>query len=245
MENRKSFTLAEVLITLSILGVVAAISIPNVIQQYQKRLTITKLQKAYANLEQATTNIAISSGCYGKDISCIIDQSSENETPTDIFKYAGFKYPIIKNPTSKSAYYLYCEDNNSCKFYESIYLRNTYYKIIDTANKIEYIPYIQTIYTNGKNNEKGILITVLTTSKSNEKLILGRNAFVFLIYGNFQLSPAKGCFGSTICPTSHSGDYDKPIIKNCSKDSSVYGSDAQPGISCAAKIIQDGWKINY
>ena len=41
------------LITLSILGIVAAIAIPNIIQNYQKRLTITKLKKAYAVLENA------------------------------------------------------------------------------------------------------------------------------------------------------------------------------------------------
>ena len=51
--KKVAFTLAEVLITLGIIGVVAALTIPNVIKQYQDRVTVTKLQKAYSVLNQA------------------------------------------------------------------------------------------------------------------------------------------------------------------------------------------------
>ena len=47
------FTLAEVLITLSILGVVAAISIPNIIHHYKERVLVTQLKKAYAEVSNA------------------------------------------------------------------------------------------------------------------------------------------------------------------------------------------------
>ena len=70
MKNKNAFTLAEVLITLSILGVVAAISIPSIVHKYKNRLTITKLQKAYSEVNQMATNIAINSGCYNQNISC-------------------------------------------------------------------------------------------------------------------------------------------------------------------------------
>jgi len=51
--DKFGFTLAEVLITLGIIGVVAAITIPNMITNYQKRQTVTKLKKVYAELNQA------------------------------------------------------------------------------------------------------------------------------------------------------------------------------------------------
>ena len=38
-----SFTLAEVLITLSILGIVAAVTVPSIVRNYQKKITVTKL----------------------------------------------------------------------------------------------------------------------------------------------------------------------------------------------------------
>ena len=41
------FTLAEVLITLGIIGVVAAMTIPNLIAKYQKEQTVVKLKKHY------------------------------------------------------------------------------------------------------------------------------------------------------------------------------------------------------
>ena len=48
-----AFTLAEVLITLGIIGVVAAMTIPNLITTHQKKVTVTKLQKAISVLNQA------------------------------------------------------------------------------------------------------------------------------------------------------------------------------------------------
>ena len=51
--KRYAFTLAEILITLSILGIVAAITIPNVIKNYKRKVTVTKVKKMYANLSSA------------------------------------------------------------------------------------------------------------------------------------------------------------------------------------------------
>jgi len=51
--RKVAFTLAEVLITLGIIGVVAAMTIPNLIAEQQKRTTVTKLQRAMSVLNQA------------------------------------------------------------------------------------------------------------------------------------------------------------------------------------------------
>lgn len=47
------FTLAEVLITLGIIGVVAAMTIPTLISNHQKKQTVVKLQKAISVMNQA------------------------------------------------------------------------------------------------------------------------------------------------------------------------------------------------
>jgi len=52
-KKKAAFTLAEVLITLGIIGVVAAMTIPNLIAEQQKRTTVTKLQRAMSVLNQA------------------------------------------------------------------------------------------------------------------------------------------------------------------------------------------------
>jgi len=49
----KGFTLAEVLVTLGIIGVISALTIPNVIKNYQKRQTVVQLKQAYSILANA------------------------------------------------------------------------------------------------------------------------------------------------------------------------------------------------
>ncbi len=49
----KAFTLAEVLITLAIIGIVAAMTIPTLITKYQEKATVTRLTKAYATVSNA------------------------------------------------------------------------------------------------------------------------------------------------------------------------------------------------
>ena len=50
---RAAFTLAEVLITLGIIGIVAALTLPSVIAKYQKEQTVVQLKKAYSTLDNA------------------------------------------------------------------------------------------------------------------------------------------------------------------------------------------------
>ena len=52
-DQRRAFTLAEVLITLAIIGVVAAMTIPTLIANYQEKATVAKLKKTYSILNQA------------------------------------------------------------------------------------------------------------------------------------------------------------------------------------------------
>ena len=51
--RRAAFTLAEVLITLGIIGVVAAMTMPSLIQKHREKVTVTRLKKVYSTLSQA------------------------------------------------------------------------------------------------------------------------------------------------------------------------------------------------
>ena len=55
MQNKRKigFTLAEALITLAIIGVVASITIPSIIKNYEKHQTEVKLKKAFVTLNEA------------------------------------------------------------------------------------------------------------------------------------------------------------------------------------------------
>ena len=73
--KRVAFTLAEVLITLGIIGVVAALTIPSLVAKYQKYVLKNQFLKAYSNLQNAI-NMTISANgtyydCYTNGISGI------------------------------------------------------------------------------------------------------------------------------------------------------------------------------
>ena len=53
LKGKNSFTLAEVLITLGIIGVVAAMTLPALIQKQNEKATVVQLKKAYSMLSQA------------------------------------------------------------------------------------------------------------------------------------------------------------------------------------------------
>lgn len=75
---KKAFTLAEVLITLGIIGVVAALTLPTLMANYRKHVVVTKLQKIYSVMNQA---INMSNAEYG-DVSGWVKDCGGSSTPT-------------------------------------------------------------------------------------------------------------------------------------------------------------------
>lgn len=59
---KKGFTLAEVLITLGIIGVVAAMTLPTLISHHKKQVVETRLAKFYSSISQATKLSEVDNG---------------------------------------------------------------------------------------------------------------------------------------------------------------------------------------
>ncbi len=57
-----AFTLAEILITLAVIGIVAALTIPNLVQKYKRLVVENKLKKFYVNINQAVQMAEIDYG---------------------------------------------------------------------------------------------------------------------------------------------------------------------------------------
>ena len=53
MKKILAFTLTEVLVTLGVIGVVAAMTIPTMVNNYQKKVYATQLKKSYSEISQA------------------------------------------------------------------------------------------------------------------------------------------------------------------------------------------------
>ena len=80
---KKGFTLAEVLVTVGVIGVVAALTIPSLSNSYQKRMLATQLQKAYSQISQA-------------GVMASADSMSNDFTKSNIIKDLKFIGPYLK-----------------------------------------------------------------------------------------------------------------------------------------------------
>ena len=74
-----AFTLAEVLITLGIIGVVAALTLPSVVAHYKEKVLVTQVQKAYSEMQNALKLYSAQNNC--SDITCISDT---NQTSAEL-----------------------------------------------------------------------------------------------------------------------------------------------------------------
>lgn len=63
--TKKAFTLAEVLITLGIIGIVAAMTIPTLLTNIREKQTVSKLKQTYSMLSQAFKLVEDNGGVLG------------------------------------------------------------------------------------------------------------------------------------------------------------------------------------
>lgn len=105
-KQKIAFTLAEVLITLGIIGVVAALTIPTLIANHEKKVTITGLKKVYSEL---TNMIKLSENENGEISTWDFPQSTANidETIKFINKYYIPYTNSAKVFTNRQEYYFY------------------------------------------------------------------------------------------------------------------------------------------
>ncbi len=84
-DSRKvAFTLAEVLITLGIIGVVAALTLPNLIENHNRKVVETRLEKVYSTMNQA---IRMAELDYGERETWFVDYSDKDAQKVWIEKY--------------------------------------------------------------------------------------------------------------------------------------------------------------
>ena len=122
--KRFAFTLAETLITLTIIGVVAALTIPNLLNKYTKHTYVVGLKKAYSQLQHAMKMIPITEGCSAGDYDCAgVFQDWGKVTNIDGQDFGG-------NPNKKRTYLLSkqfkTQDVNAkCPFQDYFYCFST------------------------------------------------------------------------------------------------------------------------
>lgn len=243
--NRTGFTLAEVLITLGIIGVIASITIPPLALNYQKQQYVTTLKKAYAEFNQVLVKIAADKGCPG-DLKCtgLFDVGTTHQSlGSEIVQY----FNVLKDCGTPAVGCLSNKiaDNFDGTSRTSWMMTNygTSYKFITADN----IAFIINNYHNNCGDTGSRSVTNNMTQICGELYVdvngpdKGPNNFGRDIY-NFYITNGKG---PIIYPD---GGADDDWDGHWQDDSGVpqyCHSGMTEGWQCAGRIIEEGWQMNY
>ena len=97
----KAFTLAEVLITLSIIGIVAAMTLPTLVQKKQDKELISMTRKVYSDINNAFLLSQQDYGVLG-DNSFLFSATDDNVTIAKTLLNISMVQRFVKNPHKKA-----------------------------------------------------------------------------------------------------------------------------------------------
>jgi prepilin-type N-terminal cleavage/methylation domain-containing protein len=229
---KKGFTLAEVLITLGVIGIVAVLTVPGVMKNYKNRLYVAQLEKTYSQIADATQAIMNSEHVdnfyettAGQAQSCSDADSGKCEAGVGYFLNNYFK-SIKRNclASGKSG----CMSSSS-SVYKSISGAALSSNILDYCVQTVSGAAICGAY-NPNNKCESFVIDVNGIAEPN---VSGRDVFSMDIHKDGSISD----FGSG-CRDGNSG-WSAALC--ATKNDTIANSAA----GCLTSVIEAGWKMNY
>jgi len=263
LQHRFAFTLAEVLITLGIIGVVAALTIPTLMANYQKVQEIAGLKKAYAEITEALKLMATDAGC-PDNLGCVDALDSEtNNTVGNTTDQLGNQFKkYFKLAKDCGSTYDASDANTKClsDSYSMGYKGATGgYQIANMNddqnggyNFITADGFAISLRSNGScdsndassktnlnlNQDCGQLIVDINGSKGPN--FFGRDIFVFLITNG--KGPALYPMGGS--EYIYADYYWNSWIDASGTPQNCYDGDIY-GNGCAGRIMEEGWQMKY
>lgn len=240
----RGFTLAEVLITLGIIGVVAALTLPALINKYQKVQYVTGLQKAYTVFNNGIKLLMADTGC--DDIKCtgLFEGSVEDSDFNDNMEKMVRKYfkvaKVCKYGNDSCAIMRhYLDGNESVVDFTNVFSFVTTDGITYRVDPIE----ASSPKEEGVSKIKYLLAVDIDINSNKKPNVIGRDIFYFRLAQDGVLYPyqgeeyAKYFGGASWQTTGHYWNLNSGISCNPLKGSS--------GSGCAARIMENGWKMDY
>ena len=217
-----AFTLAEVLVTLGIIGVVAAMTMPSLIVNYQKQQTVTRLKKSYNTLYQTLVRNEADDNDIIIDASAPTIQTSIDYVETYLAPYMQIIKKCGTDTTGE------CEFNakglNGSTMSGIEHCNNTSTKIF-LNDGVEIMPCITT-----NANYMQFYIDINGNKKPN---VVGKDVFAFEYALKTDNPIYKKLFPRFNYDTVEDHIADQP--NRCNKN--------QNGFACASLIMVDGWQM--
>jgi len=245
------FTLAEVLITLGIIGVVAALTIPTLMANNQKQEYVTRLKKAYTNFNQVINQITIDKGSPG-DLSGtgIFDTGTDSVTLYDeVVKY----FNVIKECRASGD--RGCGSNSVSFNYDRPGSFTTtsdfgFSFITSDGMTIQLYNFANVGFPNcsrqcssDPNNKAAKTCANVTFDINGLKGPNSRGRDIFYFYITNKNGPALVPLGGKdVLETS---DYNETHWADDPQNPSFCYSGYKDGQYCAGRVIEEGWQMNY
>ena len=227
--KKAAYTLAEVLITLGIIGVVAALTIPSLMASYQKKQTATRLKSAYSQLLQAIK----------------LSEAENDDIANWDFKTNGWfdKYLANYLKVNKSRF-KNINEKDSIPYKQISGAREVGLWLIRGGNSSIYtlLNGVDLIVQNDSYNGSGIPdIAVDVNGVFTKPNQFGKDTFFFSISKTHGLYP-YGIYTTSECTPPIEVHPGREYLKTASCFS--YGCNKKGrGMYCAALIMEDGWEI--
>lgn len=260
--KKSAFTLAEVLITLGVIGVVAALTLPTLITNYKNKVYVNQLKATLSTLSTGINKLMIDSGCEGSDLMCTgLFPNEIDETYYDNLDKAVKKaFKGVKSCTNNSKECEYSVNGLNYKFnagqansgvtsssYLSYGSRGMYTYILPNG-VIFYIANrkcVQTSYPtiSTKLQYRCADVTFDVNGKKSPN-IWGRDLFIYTVAQDGTFYP----YGGVEFAKFFSGDSWENSSNYYLKGSNTNNCDTEKssiGYACAARIMNDGWVMKY
>src|SRR5574344_2438880 len=254
--KRTAFTLAEVLIVLGIIGIVASMTIPTLMNKVAKQEYLTALKKFYSTQMDGWSRLLADEGVQQlEDTSVWQGMTSSGCAPSGandadckpffdgLKKYFRFKVitvPSYQTYKLKGTKWYYYTGRKVLAFADgSVMFDGTFFKSADKANSTKSAQ----IAAGGGHmysSQAYIRIDINGFKKPNT---LGRDIFDFWLSGDGKLYPDEGKDHSLYRMDNLSWTWQNDSMR-CGTAGSTDVSDAY-GYGCAARIMDEGWQMNY
>ena len=216
---KKAFTLAEVLVTVGIIGVVSAMTVPTLMQNYQRKSYVTQLHKVYNEFQQALLQYQTDRNALNLTEAGLNSQANLNTFMSTYFK-------VVQTCTNSLTPCFI--DQNSYKKMNGTALANAY--TVSNAYVLASGASVRFLYSVSGDKIGNIMVDINGKQGPN---ILGRDLFTIAVYKNGVLDDTAAA--APLSETERNTLY----TSNCT------GTGGANVWGCFGKILNDNWEMTY